>query len=158
MIVHLMIQLLVACVATISFSILFSTPRREFLFCGITGMTGWLFYLITYSMIESIPLATLIGTIFVTLISRIFAVNRRVPVIVFLIAGIFPLVPGTGIYFTAYYVFMNKISLASEYGRETLGIGLAIAFGIMLAFLIPQKFFNYRGKSKKQDNLIKKWY
>ena len=121
-------------------------------------MTGWLFYLIAYNWIESIPLASLAGTIVVALISRIFAVNRRVPVIVFLIAGIFPLVPGTGIYFTAYYVFMNQMELASEYARETMGIGLAIAFGIMIAFLIPQKFFNYRGKTKKQDNLIKKWY
>ncbi len=151
-------QLIAACIATISFSILFSTPRKEYLFCGLTGMTGWLFYLIAYNWIESIPLASLAGTIVVALISRIFAVNRRVPVIVFLIAGIFPLVPGTGIYFTAYYVFMNQMELASEYARETMGIGLAIAFGIMIAFLIPQKFFNYRGKTKKQDNLIKKWY
>lgn len=39
-------QTLVAGLATIAFSIIFHTPRREFLLTGITGGVGWLVYLI----------------------------------------------------------------------------------------------------------------
>lgn len=154
----MIMQMIAAVLATISFSVLFSTPRKEFVYCGITGMIGWFFYLIFYNRYGSVVFATFIGAIAITFLSRLFAVNRRVPVIVFLIAGIFPLVPGTGIYYLAYYAFMNELSLSGYYGREASGIALAIAFGIMIVFLIPQKLFNYRRKKKKADNLIRKWY
>ncbi|MFA9376348.1 MAG: threonine/serine exporter family protein [Lachnotalea sp.] len=152
------LKIIAAGLAALSFSILFSTPRKEYLFCGLTGSIGWFCYLMTYELLSSVVLATFGGTIVVTFVSRFFAVNRRVPVTVFLIAGIFPLVPGTGIYFTTYYIFIDQLSLAGDYGRESMGIALAIAFGIMIIFLIPQKWFHYKSKNRKFDNLIKKWY
>ena len=39
-------QTAVAFISTIAFAIIFHTPRREYLFCGITGGLGWLVYLI----------------------------------------------------------------------------------------------------------------
>lgn len=154
----MLIQMLVAGIATISFSIIFSTPRKEYLYCGVTGAIGWGCYLLANSVLSSVTMATFIGTLAITIVSRFFAVNRRLPVTIFLIAGIFPLVPGMGIYFTTYYLVMNEMTLAGEYGRESIGIVLGIAFGIMLVFLIPQKWINYRRKNKKFENMIKKWY
>ena len=40
------IQFIVAMIATISFAILFSAPKQELLFCGLSGAIGWLFYFI----------------------------------------------------------------------------------------------------------------
>lgn len=154
----MLIQMLVAGIATISFSIIFSTPKKEYLYCGITGAIGWGCYLLSNSVLSSVTMATFVGTLAVTIVSRFFAVNRRLPVTIFLISGIFPLVPGMGIYFTTYYLVMNEMALAGEYGRESIGIVLGIAFGIMLVFLIPQKWINYRRKNKKFENMIKKWY
>lgn len=152
----MIIQILVAAVATISFSVLFSAPKSEYFFCGLTGAIGWLFYLITASRIDSDAFATFVAAGIITIVSRIFAVNRRVPVTIFLIAGIFPLVPGTGIYYTSYFLFHNKFDKAAAQGIEAVSIAIAIAFGIMLVFLIPQKIFQI-GKNKR-ENLIKKWY
>ena len=47
--------------------------------------------------------ASLIAVIPLTLVSRLFAILLKTPVTVFLLTGIFPLVPGAGIYYTAYY-------------------------------------------------------
>ncbi len=141
---QMFIQIIVAGIATVSFSILFGTPRKEYIYCGITGVVGWFIYLLFNEGFSSVILSTFFAALVITILSRIYAVNRRVPVLVFLIAGIFPLVPGTGIYFTSYYVFLGDMSLAGRYGRESLGIALAIAFGIMIVFLVPQKMFNYR--------------
>ncbi len=154
----MLMQIIAGGLATLSFSILFSTPKKEFIFCAFTGAIGWFFYQLVYLVYPSVILATFGGAIVITLVSRIFAVNRRVPVTIFLIAGIFPLVPGAGIYFTTYYVFMNDMELSFEYGRDTLGIALAIIFGMMIIFLLPQKMFNYKWKGKISENLIKKWY
>ena len=35
---------------------------------------------------------------------------------IFLIAGIFPLVPGAGVYWTAYYIVTDQLRLAAETG------------------------------------------
>ena len=154
----MLIQVLMAALATISFSVLFNVPAREYVYCGITGAIGWLFYLITYSMIDSIAFATFVAAIIITITSRLFAVNRRVPVTIFLIAGIFPLVPGAGIYYTTSYIFNNKLNLAAAKGIETISIAICIAFGIMMVFLIPQKIFMIGKNKTKRSNLIKKWY
>ena len=42
------------------------------------------------------------------------------PVTIFLITGIFPLVPGAGIYYTGYHLFMSDNSLALDKGLETI--------------------------------------
>ena len=59
----------------------------------------------------------------------------------FLIAGIFPLVPGAGIYWTAYYVVTDQLAKASARGFLTLKIAVAIVLGILFVFEFPQKWF-----------------
>jgi uncharacterized membrane protein YjjB (DUF3815 family) len=58
------------------------------------------------------------------------------------VTGIFPLVPGAGIYYTAYYFVTGDAVMASQKGSETVITALAIALGIILANLIPQKWFH----------------
>lgn len=78
---------------TIAFSILFNVPRRFYLSCGLTGMLGWLCYCLV-SPYTGATVASFLGTIVVVLMSRILAVYQKCPITVFLISGIFPLVPG----------------------------------------------------------------
>ncbi len=139
----MMIQTLVAFVATISFSILFSVPRNQYIYCGITGAIGWLCYLLMVSFDFSTVFSTFVAAIVLTIFSRLFAIRRRVPVTVFLITGIFPLVPGAGIYYTSYYLFMNQPEFATSKGIETIKIAVVIALGIMSIFAIPQKLFKF---------------
>jgi uncharacterized membrane protein YjjB (DUF3815 family) len=154
----IVVQIIVAAFATLSFSVLFSAPKSEYLYCGITGAIGWLFYLLAFAQIRSMGFATFIAALIITLFSRIFAVNRRVPVTVFLIAGIFPLVPGTEIYYTAYNLFHNDISAGVEHLINAMSVATAIAFGVMMIFLIPQKIFLVGKNRKERINMIKKWY
>jgi uncharacterized membrane protein YjjB (DUF3815 family) len=139
----MLVQLLVSFIATLCFAVIFSVPGKEYFFCGLTGAVGWLSYLAFFKILSSMVLATFVASIVITVASRIFAVNRKLPVTIFLISGIFPLVPGAGLYYTAYYIFAGKISLATTKGVEAFSVALAIAFGIMLVFVIPQKFFRW---------------
>ena len=62
---------------------------------------------------------------------------RKTPVTVFLICGIFPLVPGAGIYYTAYYFIMGDNAMALSKGIETIKIAVAIALAIVFVFSMP---------------------
>ena len=84
---------------TVAFSILFNVHKRFYFCCGLTGMAGWLCYC-ALAPLGSAPMACFAGTIVVVLLSRIFAVWKKCPITVFLVSGIFPLVPGAGVYYT----------------------------------------------------------
>lgn len=56
--------------------------------------------------------------------ARIFAAARSMPVTVYLLSGIFPLVPGAGIFYTAYYLFTNDRALSSSKGIETFEVAV----------------------------------
>lgn len=55
----------------------------------------------------------------------------------FLIAGIFPLVPGAGVYWTAYYIVTDQLRLAAETGYTAVKVAVAIVLGIVFIFELP---------------------
>ncbi len=68
---------------------------------------------------------------------------------VFLISGLLPLVPGAGIYWTAYYLVTGQTALAKDCGFEAIKITVAIVLGIVMVFELPQKLF--RGRRKRKE-------
>ncbi len=133
-------QVFMAVLATVGFSVLYSVPGKYYGYCGFTGGAGWFLYCLLIPG-ASEPEAALFATILVVFLSRLFAVRKRCPVTIFLISGIFPLVPGAGVYWTAYYIVTDQISLAAETGFTALKVAVAIVLGIVVVFQIPQAAF-----------------
>lgn len=138
----MILQFVISMFATLSFAVLFAAPRSELIFCGLTGAFGWLAYLIGIEAGIGTVLANLAATFALTVISRTIAAMRKNPVTVYLISGIFPLVPGAGIYYTSYYFIMNEMDQCSHYGMETVKVAGAIVLGIIFGFALPQSWFN----------------
>ena len=147
-----MIQnILCSFLGTLMFSVLFNVHSRYYLYCGVTGMAGWVTYCPLVPHISPV-LATFFGTIVVVLLSRILAVWRRCPITVFLISGIFPLIPGTSVYYTAYYFVMNDLNMAVDKGIMALKLAFAMVLGIVFIVSIPREFFKvdyWRGRKNK---------
>ena len=116
-------QFFIAGIGTLSFAILFACPRKSLPFCGLVGAVGWLIY-----ELAVIPL---------TILTRVFAILLKTPVTVFLLSGIFPLVPGAGIYYTAYYFIQGNNALALSNGISTFKVAVALAVGISLVLSVP---------------------
>lgn len=150
MLITFFIEFIIAFFATAAFTVLFNVPKTEWLYAGITGGIGWVFYRCFLGSLGSV-LATFIAVLAVTLLARIFAVLRKAPVTIFLVCGIFPLVPGVGIYYTSYYFITEDVILAGQYGMDTIKIAIAIALGIIFVLSIPQKCFAlFQKKSLKR--------
>lgn len=137
---YLLLQVFAASVGTVGFSLLFGVPFRYYPYGALIGGTGWFIYLIALPK-SSPAIATFAATVVVILMSRWFAVRKRCPVTIFLIAGIIPLVPGAGIYWTAYYIVSGHLSTASHTGFEAFKVAVAIVLGIVFVFELPQKLF-----------------
>jgi len=138
-----------AALGTVAFALLFGVPAIYYPYCGLIGGTGWL----VYSMLAqscSEPAAALFATIAVIFLSRIFAVRKQCPVTIFLISGIFPLVPGALVYWTAYYIVTDDTALAARTGFLALKVAVAIVLGIVFVFELPQGFFQFAAKKDRQ--------
>lgn len=130
-------QLLLSFLAIFSFSIMFHSPKNQCLFCGLCGSLIWGFYLLFQFLGCQNVLCALFSTFFLTVFTRILSIQKKTPVTVYLTTGVLPLVPGTGIYYTAYYLIMNETSNAAAMGIETFKTAGAIALGIVFGFAVP---------------------
>ncbi len=132
------IQFLLGGAGALCFGILFGIPRRLYLACAADGAVGWLVYRLAVLWGVGAVTSNLAAALALTLLARVFAVTLKAPVTVFLICGIFPLVPGAGIYYTAYYFIQNDNVLMAASGADTLKVAAALAIGISLVLGLPQ--------------------
>lgn len=140
----LVAQFFLAAAGTLSFAILFACPRRLLPYCALVGGVGWLVYELAVLLGANSTTASLLAVIPLTLLARIFAVALKTPVTIFLLTGIFPLVPGAGIYYAAYYFIQGSNELALANGISTFKIAVALAVGIALVLGLPMPHFTPR--------------
>lgn len=147
------LNLLLASTGSLAFAILYNVPRKSYLCAAFTGMAGWFCYYLIVPFTDT-AVASFFGAVGVVLVSRIFAVWKKCPITVFLISGIFPLVPGAGVYYTMYYLVSNELTLAAIKGLESLKIAFGIVLGIVFIVTIPKKWFfiqNWRKKDVEKE-------
>jgi uncharacterized membrane protein YjjP (DUF1212 family) len=128
------VQLVAAFIGTASFAVLFGVPRKYYLVCGIVGMMGWLAYL---AGVRYLPLGPAGGTFMaatlVAFLSLAAARHFKCPSTVFLICGIFPLIPGAGVFWSSYFVVSSQMDSALAAGFSAIKVTLAIVLGIVLS-------------------------
>lgn len=141
---ELLIQFVMPFIATAGFAVIFNIDRRELGFCGLTGALGWCcYYLVSALLNNAASPATLLGTVVVVLVSRIFSYRRKTPVSLYLIPGIIPLVPGAGIYYTMYaMIISNDNAAAAQNCIQTFKLAGVIAIGILIVLSLPGRWFN----------------
>lgn len=125
---------------TMAFSLIFHVPARYYPRCGLTGAAGWLVFIALKGPVGTLT-ATFAATLAVVLISRFSSVQLRCPVTIFLISGIFPLVPGLGIYQTAYALVESDLAGAGLIGFETAKLAAAMVLAILVGFEAPAGWF-----------------
>ena len=139
-------ELVMAFMGTLAFSVLYGAPRNCYLLCGLTGAAGWLVYG-ECTMSWGVTAASFLASLVVALLSRILAVRRSCPALVFLLPGIFALVPGAGIYWTSYFLVMDEMERALSTGYAAVKCAVSIVLGIVFAFELPQVIFRKRKKT-----------
>ena len=135
---EILAQLATSFIATTAFGIIFNSPKRLLLQCGITGMAGWMIYYISVSLEMEIIPATCIAAFVVSIISQLLAKIYRTPIIVFSVAGIIPLVPGGLAYDAMKHVVLDQYNTAVQLSMQAFMISGAIAFGLVFAEVVNQ--------------------
>lgn len=142
-------QAIAAFMGTAGFSIFFSVPPKYYLTTGLIGMVGWLIYILLTRMTGIMPaVSAVISATVICILSRSCAVHQKCPNTVFLVCGLLPLIPGAGLFWSAYYLFTADFRLALIKGYDALNFTIAIVMGIIIAMELPQKWFIHLRKKE----------
>jgi len=143
----MILQLVSAFLGTAAFALLFSVPKEQYVLCGVIGAVGWAIYL---ALTELLPLSPAEATFFATAVviacSKVSAVKRHCPGIVFSICGIFPLIPGGTFYRCVSALVIGDGAAAQSAGVLTAKIIFALVLGIVVIQDLPERLF--RGKTE----------
>lgn len=134
------LQVVSAFFGVVAVAITVQVPKKNLLLAGLTGAAGWMVEL----LMENSVLAAFYAALLVAVLSQIFARISKTPVTVYLITGIFPLVPGVGMYRTVYYLLQSNREQTSYYLTYTLQIAGMIALAIFVVDSFFKKLYQKR--------------
>ncbi|WP_415843472.1 threonine/serine exporter family protein [Staphylococcus gallinarum] len=156
--IYYLLQFVISYLATILFSIIFNAPRRLLLACGFVGAMGWFIYKLTVDLDLGKVMASFLGSFILALMSHVMSRRYKRPVIIFIVPGIIPLVPGGLAYEATRFLVSNQYTHAVNTFLEVTLISGAIAFGILCAEIIyylytriKQYFGKMNGKIYKKS-------
>ena len=128
----MMIRVIGAFLAILSFAIMLETPKKYIVYAGAVGAIGWFVYLFAGKLGAKDVLATFLSALTIAFVSHIFARVFKTPVTGFLIAGILPTVPGAGMFHIGYYLFQSNMEMTGHYISSTLQLAGVIAAAIFI--------------------------
>lgn len=128
------LQLAAALIGTTAFAVLFGVPEKYCIHAGVVGTLGWFVYLAASRWLGcGLVLGTFAAAAVVALVSRWYARWQKCPSTVFLICGIFPLIPGAGVFWSSYYVVSSQFRPALFAGLDAVKVTIAIVLAIIVA-------------------------
>lgn len=123
---------IMASIGTTAFAILFRVRKQHILDTSILGFISWFLFLTLSELQFNVMLSIFISGFIIAIASRILAVKRKCPAIVFLMTSLFPLLPGLSFYRSIYYMLMGQETIAISFAKESFLIAFTIAISIAI--------------------------
>jgi uncharacterized membrane protein YjjB (DUF3815 family) len=126
------IQNIATFIACAGFAIIFNIHGFGITICAFGGMITWIVYCIFnyfgFDLYSSYFFAAVIAAIYAEIMARV----RKYPAISYLVVGIFPLIPGAGVYYATNFLIQGNQSAFTQKALQTIGIAGVIAVGILM--------------------------
>ena len=143
----------VSLIVTFGFGILFNIKGKKLLFAALGGGLSWYCYSLPLSLglseVSSLFISALVFSTYSEVLARIF----KAPVTSFVICALFPLVPGSGMYYTMLATINGDLQNAVHLGINTLANAGTLALGVIFISTITSLIFRVkRNHSSKRFN------
>lgn len=145
---YYIVQGLLGFIAATAFGILFNAPKKALIPSGLVGMTGWLIYVFIDQSSGNPILSSFSGAFTIAFIAHLFSKSYKMPMIIFSVAGIIPLVPGGIAYNSMRNMVQSNYVVAMENVVLALMISGSIAMGLVFAEIITQLSLKVIGRLK----------
>ncbi len=135
------LQILMAAMGAMGFSMVFQLRYRRILLCVIGGGLTWTVYLICSTFLPSTFLCNTVAAAFGACYAECMARARKAPATSFLISSEIALIPGGMLYITMNELVGGRAESALLYGTRTANTAIAIALGIVLVAAFARGLF-----------------
>lgn len=139
-----LLYILYASLATLGFSVLFNIRGLKLIPAVIGGTIGWTVFMLASIFTEFNILAVFFAAVAIGIYAEIIAVILKQPATIFIVPGIIPLVPGSGMYYTMASSIHGEIESTLSLGMETIYTAGAIAAGIAVSVSLRKIFQAFR--------------
>lgn len=133
---YVITTLVTGALGTLGFSILFYIHPRRLTLATLGGLLCTAVYLLAVYLIGGQLLPNLLGAVVGAGFSEVCARLTKVPVPVYMVPCIIPLVPGSALYATMFNFVAGNYEAAANAAMTTLVVALGIAGGIVIASVI----------------------
>ncbi|WP_461239955.1 threonine/serine exporter family protein [Paucilactobacillus sp. N302-9] len=137
-IITLLLQGVMAYVATICFGIIMNIPRNSFNISGLIGATSWVFYCIISQLGVGIAFGNLFAALLINILSVYAAQFKKSPMVIFNIPSLVSFVPGGQAYQMIRNFAIGNSQLAWSFFVQVVVIAGSIAMGFVLGELYHQ--------------------
>lgn len=144
----MMIKVMSALLATIFIAILFQVPKRNVVLTALGGGLGCLINELCLLAGLSDFFSIFLASLTLAMYSEIMARMRKTTVPTFLISGLFPLVPGAGMYYTMLSIVHHELDNALSTGINTLSTAALMALGILFVSTLSRLIFRQKQSSR----------
>ncbi|GGI39411.1 threonine/serine exporter family protein [Mammaliicoccus stepanovicii] len=152
MILTLFLNFIFSFGASLLFALLFSSPKHLLLPAGLVGGIGWIMFKLGLGLDTSDIQSSFIGGFFVGIMSHMMSRRYLSPVILFIVPGIIPLVPGGTAYEAIKNLVLNDYHEALITMIKVALISSSIALGLLISDLLSKIYFKYQKHLKLKKN------
>lgn len=141
-------QNLATFVACAGFAIIFNIHGFGIGICAFGGMITWIVYCIfqyfSFDLYSCYFFAAVTAAIYAEIMARV----RKYPAISYLVVGIFPLIPGAGVYYATSFLMKGDQTAFSQKALQTIGIAGVIAVGILMVSTLVRLWTGWKTHKK----------
>lgn len=128
-----MIQGVLAFIGSFGFAILCNIKGRNLWLSALGGMIGWSISCGLELWISDGIIRCFLASVSISLYAQTMALVRKSPASVFLVVGLFPLVPGYAAYKTMEGLLLSDMPQFAENALYTFKVVMAIAMGFLVS-------------------------
>lgn len=132
----MIIKLCFAFIATVGFGIIINIPHRALLIAGSIGTVTWFIYWALINLNFGIALTNLLASVAIGILSDIAARRMKMPMLIFNILSLVPLVPGGQAYQMVRNIALGNAAQGMRFLTEVIEITGSIAIGFLIAELL----------------------
>ena len=128
----LLVECIGCAIGCLGFAIIFNIHGPGGLICVLGGVLTWTVYALCLQFGTGEITGYFWGAMFASAYAEVFARIRKCPAIGYLVIAIFPLIPGSGVYYTMEAAVQGNMPLFASKGMFTAAIAGTMALGILL--------------------------
>ncbi|EOI00573.1 hypothetical protein UAY_01676 [Enterococcus moraviensis ATCC BAA-383] len=134
--------------STVTFGIVTNVPRKVLNACGITGAVGWMIYWFMKNLDAGSIFANFLGAIGIGLLSIYFSRKKKMPMTIFNIPSLVPLVPGGPAYQAVRSIVLGDYIGGVHSIIKVIMTAGAIAAGFMVTGIVERLLKNLLDKKR----------